>query len=259
VSYKILTPEGIEVIRPLLLSKSKIGDLHASSAIIGRGDLVDEIGLKELAGKVRALQSGLEKSGEPLEDLDRLCFPLVHEFMDGVSDAAGDPRFWIWFATSHLADVIYKRFPPRKTKTNPTGNMNLDNFGIGKRGECWPYKLWVRGELSKNESCPSNPYELGTLGSIDLWTSHVHRQQFMSVRPFFRSVMNLQYPKKLKGKPLLWEGQEQSGKPGFRTLIKRLRENWASVEYVFLSDSDAERLVIEHSKGLYLSDGKVIR
>jgi hypothetical protein len=138
--------------------------------------------------------------------------------------------------------------------------MNLDNFGLGSRKECWPYKLWVRGELSFDDRA-KDKYSVGRLGGVDIWTSHVHRQNFMSIRALFRGVFAFQYPKKLNGEPLLFEGEEdpkKNGVPGFRTLIKRLRENWASVEFSCLTYSEADALVRIHSKGLHRADDKSV-
>jgi hypothetical protein len=256
MSHKILTEEGIDKVRPLLRSRDMITKLDAFTAVVGRGELIPESAVRTLSLSISERCKKLERSKSPLEELDRECFPLVHEYMRDYPDAASDMRFWTRLAIVELNPVIYKRFPSKKSAANPEGLMNLDNFGIGARGECWPYKLWVRGELARDDSNPSDPYKIGRSGSIDLWTSHVHRQQLMSIRPFFRSVMNLQYPAHLKGKPLLIEGAEPTGKPGFRTLMKRLRENWASVEYSYLNQAEATALVKSHSKGLYLADGK---
>jgi hypothetical protein len=165
-----------------------------------------------------------------------------------------DMAFWTRFAIGKLSDVIYARFPGRQ------GRINLDNFGLGSRKECWPYKLWVRGELSFEEGA-KDPYAVGRLGGVDIWTSHVHRQNFMSIRTVFRKVFAFQYPKNLKGRPLLFEGEEdpvKHGVPGFRTLIRRLSENWASVEYSCLDEAEAEALVRIHSNGLHRANDKSV-
>jgi hypothetical protein len=222
--------------------------------MVGAGDQFDESSLKTIAAKIRRIQAEGAKVGKPPEEIDARCFDLLHESLPRDELLLADMGFWARFAIVELADVINARFPGRKGKTN------LDNFGLGSRKECWPYKLWVRGELAFDEKA-KDKYALGRFGGVDVWTSHVHRQNFMSIRPMFRSVLEFQYPSDLKGRPLLYEGEEdpkKGGVQGFRTLIKRLRENWASVEYTCLSQSEAAGLVRFHSRGLHRADDKSV-
>jgi hypothetical protein len=254
VRYQVLSKQGIDIARDALSARKKVPDLSAYLSIVGSGDSFDEAILEKIAGRIRKVQVDLERAKEPPEELDRRCFDFLHETLPKDELLLGDMEFWTRFAITKLADVIYARFPGRK------GRINLDNFGLGSRKECWPYKLWVRGEISFEER-RTDKYALGRFGGVDIWTSHVHRQNFMSIRSIFRGIFAFQYPKELKGKPLLFEGEEdpkKNGVPGFRTLIKRLRENWASVEYVCLTDHEVAALVRIHSKGLHRADDKSV-
>jgi hypothetical protein len=250
--YAILVSKGIEVAREALSQRQKVPDLSAFEAVVGAGDPLDESILKTVASKIRKAQAELSKKKLGPEELDRVCFDVLHAAIPRDQLLLADMGFWTRFAIVELADVIHTRFPGRLGKTN------LDNFGLGSRKECWPYKLWVRGELAYDEN-GKDKYHLGRLGGVEMWTSHVHRQNFMTVRQLFRSVFTFQFPEELKGKPYLFEGEEaeaKGGKPGIRTLIKRLRENWASVEYSLLTEREATALVRIHSKGLHRADGK---
>jgi hypothetical protein len=255
VRYRILSKEGLDSARAALDERKKVSDLTASESVIGSGEPFDDSLLETIASRLRKIQAQISKDKDPPEELDRRCFDIVHESLPRDELLMlGDMGFWTRFAITKLADVVYARFPGRK------GRMNLDNFGLGSRKECWPYKLWVRGEVSFDERT-KDKYALGRHGGVDIWTSHVHRQNFMSIRPVFRGVLAFQYPKELKGSPLLFEGEEDPNKrgvPGFRTLIKRLRENWASVEYSCLTDSEAAALVRIHGKGLHRADDKSV-
>jgi hypothetical protein len=251
----VLAAEGLEAARAALNLRKKVPDLSAYEVFKGAGDTFEEARLDALATRVRTFQAQVSKEREPPEELDRRCFEIVHSSLPSDEQLMlGDMAFWTRFAITKLFDVIYARFPGR------LGRINLDNFGLGSRKECWPYKLWVRGELSFNEAA-KDPYAMGRLGGVDIWTSHVHRQNFMSIRPIFQEVFAFQYPKNLKGKPLLFEGEEdpkKHGVPGFRTLIRRLSENWASVEYSCLDHTEAEALVRIHSRGLHRADDKSV-
>ncbi len=253
--YRVLSNEGIAIARSALGARTTVPNLAGYEVAKGAGELFDDGTLDTLAAKIRKLQGAASKERVPPEELDRRCFDVVHSSLPSEERLMlGDMAFWTRFAIAKLSDVIYTRFPGRK------GRINLDNFGLGSRKECWPYKLWVRGELSFEEDA-KDPYALGRLGGVDVWTSHVHRQNFMSIRSIFRQVFAFQYPKNLKGKPLLFEGEEdpkKHGVPGFRTLIRRLSENWASVEYGCLDAAEAEALVRIHSKGLHRADDKSV-
>jgi hypothetical protein len=253
--YRILTQSGIDAARTALQQREPVPDLNSHEAIIGSGDHLDEEVLAELAQRIRKVQAQVGKDKDPPEEVDRLCFEDVHTSIPADELLCADVRFWMRFAIVHLADVVQKRFPGRKGKTN------LDNFGLGSRRECWPYKLWVRGHLAFEEG-EVDPYALGRLGGVEFWTSHVHRQNFMAVPQVFRAVMRMQYPPRLKGKPYLFEGEEnpdKGGYPGIRTLIKRLRENWATVEYLLLDNEAVKGLVAQHSNGLRKPDGTIAK
>lgn len=252
--YRVLSKQGIDLARSALMERKKVPDLSAYETTAGSGEILADSVLDTLAARIRKAQMGLAKTKASPEDLDRECFDMVHKDLPRDEMLLGDTDFWTRFAITRLAEVIYWRFPGRE------GGINLDNFGLGKRKECWPYKLWVRGELSYDER-GSDKYAMGRSGGVDIWTSHVHRQNFMTIQPMFRSVFAFQYPKELKGKPLLFEGEEdpkKKGVTGFRTLIKRLRENWASVEYACLNEKEANALVRIHSKGLHRADDKSV-
>jgi hypothetical protein len=254
VRYRILSNEGQTLVREPLAERKSVPDLTPYETMVGAGDPFDESSLKTLATKIRRIQGEVVKTHKPPEELDARCFDLLHESLPRDELLLADMGFWSRFAIVELADVISARFPGRK------GKINLDNFGLGSRKECWPYKLWVRGELAYDEN-GKDKYALGRFGGVDVWTSHVHRQNFMSIRPMFRSVLEFQYPSGLKGRPLLYEGEEdpkKGGVQGFRTLIKRLRENWASVEYSYLTQSEATGLVRFHSRGLHRADDKSV-
>lgn len=251
MKYRILIASGIELVRHALLAREPMPDVTAHEVWVGAGEPLDESVLTSLANRIEKTASELAKARKPSEDLDRLCFDDVHKTIPRDPLLCADFGFWTRFAAIHLREVIQKRFPGKK------GTINLDNFGLGKRKECWPYKLWVRGQVSCDPSA-KDPYALGRVGGVDIWTSHVHRQNFMTVPQVFKTVIQYQYPPALRGRPFLYEGEEnpdKGGFPGIRTLVKRLKENWASVEYVLLKDREVLDLVRLHSKGLRKPDG----
>jgi len=253
VKYKVLLKEGVDLARAALESQAELPDLSVHEKLVGIGQPFDDQILMTLATKIRAIQKKLQKAGHSSETIDHHCFDMVHKELPYDPFMMADKDFWTRFAVVYLSDVILSRFPGKK------GKINTDNFGIGARTECWPYKLWIRGDMAYDASNPDDKYARGRTGGAEMWTSHVHRQRFMSARQIFRAVWEFQYPKELQGKPMLFEGEdnpEKGGKPAFRTLVKRLKENAASVEYATLSDDDAFQLVVGHGTGLHRVDGK---
>jgi hypothetical protein len=250
--YRIINNRGLDEARELIKERKPLPDLSTRDVVVGGGDLLEESVLVDLANRIRESQGKLAKLKASPEELDRKCFADVHETIPRDELLCADGLFWTRFAIVHLSDVISKRFPGR------LGKVNLDNYGLGTRRECWPYKLWVRGRLSHGTG-GRDKYALGHLGGVEFWTSHVHRQNFMAVPGVLRAVVQLQYPAKLKGRPFLFEGEEnpeKGGYPGIRTLIKRLKENWATVEYLMLDDRSVRSLLVLHGKGLRKPDGK---
>jgi len=260
--YRILTPQGIEIARTALALRKTVPDLAAHEFVVGAGDMFDETVLMTVVKRIAQMQGSLSKGkGKgPVEELDRLCFDLVHSSLPRDELMLGDMGFWTRFAIRYLSSVILSRFPGKASGGSSEKKVNLDNFGLGSRKECWPYKLWVRGELSYNPD-GKDKYELGRVGSVDMWTSHAHRQNFMSIKQICDELLRFQYPGVTKGKAFLFEGEEnpkKGGVPGLRTLVKRLRENWASVEFALLGSNEAEKLVRHHAKGLTRADGKTV-
>jgi hypothetical protein len=245
VRYPVLSEEGVAIARAALSEGKDMPDLRGYLVWKGRGLNVDEQDLTQMAIQIR----GVVQKTKSSEEIDRRCFHLVHELIQQADDPLmiADLDFWTYLAVVHLHDVIRMRFPGKR------GMPNLENWGIPRSTECWVYKLWVRGEVGWDPDL-EDPYERGRLGSVDFWTSHVHRQQFMNARTIFRRILAFQYPPALKGAPLLWEGEEKpekKGVPGLRTWIKRLCENYATVEYLLLNEQEADRLIRQHTQGLH--------
>jgi hypothetical protein len=257
MKYKIVDNQVAQQIASTLLAGESV-DFAQYDQEIGKGSSLSESALKGLAEEIRRLKKNMEKKKGNREELDRQAFELIHRRMPNDPDMLGDIRFWVRFALVHLFDVITWRFPGKGG-----GGFNLENLGVSSstrgRLENYPYKLWVRGELSR-ASKGKDPYRLGRYGKVDFWTSHIHRQGFTKCRSIASEFIQFQYPDKLKGKPRLWEGEEEpaTAKFGIRTLVKRIKRMWATVEYTLLDPAEAQRLLKELSRGLKGPDGKPV-
>ena len=252
--YKILNFQAAKDI-----ARSKLEGKTANHAQyeqeVGQGTALSDTVLKDIAREILRHKQALEKQGGDREKLDALAFEIVHSKLPQDPDLLGDGRFWIRFAVVFLFDVIAWRFPGK----GATG-FNLENLGIGastrKQAENYLYKLWVRGELSRRPT-EKDPYKLGRFGSIDFWTSHIHRQGFASCRNVALELIRFQYPPEFGGRPRLLPGEEDvaKGKYGVRTLVKRLRRLWATLEYTLLESSEIQQVIKDLSQGLTVSNG----
>jgi hypothetical protein len=225
---------------------------------VGQGQPLADTILQDIANKVNAIRKVLDKKKMDREELDREAFEVIHRGLPQDPDILGDMRFWARFATLFLFDVVVWRFPGRGE-----GGFNIENLGLSSsaRGQAgnYVYNLWIRGELSRVARA-RDPYRLGRVGTIDFWTSHVHRQGFSKSRDFAREFIQFQYPEEMKGRPRLWAGEENkgTGRFGVRTLVKRVRRMWATIEYGLLESAEHQKLLREMARGLKGADGKSV-
>jgi len=256
MKYKIIEHQAAKEIAAALIRRESI-DFSEYEKEVGKGAPLAESVLQGIAGQLAKVRKTLEKSKRPPEDLDREGFEIVHRGIPDDADMLGDSRFWNRFALVYLCEHIVWRFPGKGK------GFNIENLGIGasqrSRAENYAYKLWIRGDLSM-ASKGKDPYRAGRYGGVDFWTSHIHRQGFTKCRKFASELIQFQFPPQLNGKGRLWEGVEDaaSNKIGVRTLVKRIRRMWASIEFTLLDGTEVQMLLKELSKGLKGADGKSV-
>lgn len=161
---------------------------------------------------------------------------IVHRELEGFEPSAlADPDFWTWMAVARFANLIEWRFGATAGKRAKSAN-----YGIGSRSENLLFRLWLRAELVKDTS-QDDPYFLAKTGDQDLWRSHILRQGYANARFVAKALLKLQADQ-LEANRLAVEG--------IRELAKKLRRLRANLEFEFLTESQAERLIIEMSQGL---------
>ena len=256
MKYKIIDMQMAgELARSKLSGESVDFEKHEQE--VGSGQSLLDSVLVAIAQDINKMRKEIEKEKGDRTELDRIAFEVVHRKLPNDPDMLGDSRFWGRFALVFLFDAIVWRFPGKKA------GFNLENLGlsvsVGRRRENYLYKLWMRGELSRQEK-NGDSYRLGRFGDIDFWTSHIHRQGFSNCRSIAMELIQYQYPPAQKGVPRLFHGEEDpaSGKFGVRTLVKRVRRLWATVEYALLESAEIQALLKELSKGLKGPDGKSV-
>ena len=160
---------------------------------------------------------------------------VVHKELDVDISAACSREFWIWLtfaaAGGKLIDFVDWRFGTQKS-------IDAVNYGIGRPSAIWEglfARLWWRGRVGF-EPTADDPYALARRGDVDIWRSHIIRQEYGRSRNMALALLRFQYPTdttgpgKLKIKHL-------------RELVKRLRVVDANTSYEVLKNIDLDELI----------------
>lgn len=152
--------------------------------------------------------------------------PIVHQNLRLSPDCASSPEFWAWLtllaADGIFADIVDWRFGGYET-------IKPRNYGIARPSEIFEglfARLWFRGEIAF-EPKSKDPYTLARRGDIDIWRSHLFRQEFGRCHAVQRALLRYQYPDATPTKKTLSTGE-------IRKLVKRLRIANATLSYELL-------------------------
>jgi hypothetical protein len=222
------------------LSKRAIGEPWSGTSLVkwvGDGPKFDETKATELLEKLKELREQLALEPLPAnkgKDFEGPASALVHETLGLCSRAAGSRDFWLWLtfvaAEGAFADLVDWRFGSQET-------IDPVNYGIGRRSVIWEglfARLWLRGNIG-HDSASSDPYRIAKKGDIDIWRSHIIRQEYGRCKSVAHALINYQYPDGKSGKPLRVKQ--------LRDLAKRLRIVDASVSYELLPSGKIKDLI----------------
>lgn len=158
-------------------------------------------------------------------EFEALAGPPVHQLLPE-HPALADPEFWNWLAITYCQEIVDWRYG---TKRNP------QNFGVGGAAENFPYRLWLRAEVSRAEGA-KDEYELARMGDVDFWRSHIFRQGYGEVRHFARALVKFQFPIAGGHKPRLKVSE-------IRGLAKRLKRARSNLSFEVMSEGRALRFI----------------
>lgn len=206
---------------------------------IGSGDDFDQSGASKLLEKLNQLRSQLP---DPLpktrgKDFESPACALVHNNLALDVVAASSREFWLWltFAAEggRFVEIVDWRFS--------AGNQIDDvNYGITTRAGTWEglfARLWLRGNIGYDPE-GSDPYELARRGDIDIWRSHIIRQEYGRCANVARALVKYQYPSSEDDTATLKVAE-------LRELAKRLRMIDASTSYEVLDEDRINSLIGE--------------
>jgi len=215
-------------------------DLSEFQKTVGKGDkFVDPAAVVKLKSEMIKLRkqfpATLRQRDQDGGRFEQQACEIVHRCLSAYPrETVADIDFWTWLAVAKLSELVEWRFGAEGRHAKP------ENYGIGKRVENLLFRLWLRGELVKEEKA-KDPYELAKTGDQDLWRSHIIRQGYANARLVTKALLRLQAGK-LAAKRL--------GIDGVRELAKRLRRLRANVVFEYLTAGQAEALVLELSSDL---------
>jgi hypothetical protein len=151
---------------------------------------------------------------------------VVHRTLRLGPDCASAPEFWAWLtliaSDGVFAELVDWRFGAYEA-------IKPRNYGVARQSELFEglfARLWFRGELAF-EPKESDPYTLAKRGDIDIWRSHLFRQEFGRCSSVQRALLRYQYPDTNPTKKTLSNGD-------IRKLAKRLRIANATLSYELL-------------------------
>lgn len=152
--------------------------------------------------------------------------PILHQSLRLSPECASSPEFWAWLtlvaADGVFADLVDWRFGSYDT-------IKPRNYGIARPSEIFEglfARLWFRGEMAY-EPKANDPYTLAKRGDIDIWRSHLFRQEFGRCYAVQRALLRYQYPDANPTKKTLSTSE-------IRKLVKRLRIANATLSYELL-------------------------
>jgi hypothetical protein len=151
---------------------------------------------------------------------------VVHRTLPLGPDCASSPEFWAWLtliaSDGVFAELVDWRFGGYDA-------IKPRNYGVARQSELFEglfARLWFRGEIAF-EPDATDPYTLAKRGDIDIWRSHLFRQEFGRCQSVQRALLRYQYPDANPTKKTLSNTE-------IRKLVKRLRIANATLSYELL-------------------------
>jgi hypothetical protein len=165
---------------------------------------------------------------------------IVHSVLGLTPQAASSREFWLWltFAGSGgaLASMVDWRFGSKES-------IDPVNYGITTRASVWEglfARLWWRGHVGFDESA-EDKYDLAKRGDVDLWRSHIIRQDYGRCRNLARALVRYQYAQSDPSIRTLTNKQ-------LRELAKSLRIVDASVSFESLDQDALSDIIRENAE-----------
>ena len=212
----------------------------------GTGTPLSSSSVKTLASSLMKIQGSFAPDALPLAQarhFEAAACEVVHRELPLPPSVASDPGFWRWITFGACDDELCRLVDWRFGSQRSIADVN---YGIASRANIWEglyARLWLRGHLGHSSS-GGDPYDVARRGDMDIWRSHILRQEFGRCRKLARALVCYQYP---AGRAASRRGRLRV--QHLRDLAKRLRILHASVSFEIL-DYDAVYAIVENQATL---------
>jgi hypothetical protein len=231
---------SIEVARDALNKHraSEAWTVHSFIRHQGAGEPFDEASVEAVSSGLSEIRKQIGKNPLPknmAKDFEAPAAEVVHRELKVDISAACSREFWIWLtfagAGGKLIEFVDWRFGTQKS-------IDAVNYGLGRPSDIWEglfARLWWRGRAGFEPSA-DDPYALARRGDVDIWRSHIIRQEYGRTRNMALALLRFQYPTDAPGPGKIKINH-------LRELAKRLRVVDANTAYEVLNNEELDELI----------------
>ena len=234
--------------RALLHQHREGNQWDASSFVesVGSGTPLDGAAVAKLVKALAELRTSFATTALPTSQgkaFEAQACEIVHRQLRLEVGVASNSAFWRWVTfgagDGELCGLVDWRFGTQSSIADV-------NYGIASRASIWEglfARLWWRGYLGYSEELEDR-YSIARRGDMDIWRSHILRQEFGRCRNVARALVCFQYPEGHTGRRGRLRVQH------LRALAKRLRILHASMAFELLSYEDAFQTIERQARGI---------
>lgn len=209
----------------------------------GDGEHFEESRPERLLSRLLAIKDAIGKDPLPknmAKDFESQSAEAVHQELALDTSTACSREFWLWLTFAAEAGQFLQfvdwRFGTQKS-------IAPVNYGIGRQSEIWEglfARLWWRGQVGYDPAL-DDPYRMARRGDVDIWRSHIIRQEYGRCRNMALALLGFQYPTDDPGAGKLRISH-------LRELVKRLRVMDANIAYEVMDEPSLQELIRKNAE-----------
>lgn len=170
------------------------------------------------------------------KDFEAGACGIVHRELRLSPAVAGCAEFWSWLNFCAVGGAFVNLV---KWRFGTEDSDEPRNYGVTNAASVFEgllARLWLRGEVGYDPTA-SDPYELSKRGDIDIWRSHLIRQEYGRCPTVRRALIRFQYPDA--------SGRKTLSNDQLRELVKLIRIGEASTAYELLDETEVAEIIKE--------------
>ncbi len=225
MSYPTITSESARSMLKCLDDDKLDDDVLSEVTVDQSGPDIDRESIRDLSKQLYEVMDWVEGMRGKGGKFERLAAPLVHEKLNLSPVVAGDAGFWRWltfYNEGQFAEIVDLRY-------GKSAKGRESYLGLGALKQGFLAYLWLCANAVYDAE-DSDPYCLARRGQSDLWTSHLIRVDFGSMRPMARAFIRFLHPD---------DDHQTLEVSEYRELIKELTRRNASTLLELLDEESA--------------------